>query len=93
MNLISECWIPVRRADGSRQRITPWQLTDGVSDNPILAVASPRPDFDGALTQFFIGLLQTTIQILVAHNQKHVDATDIVIGMLAFVLLEGIPQF
>jgi len=60
MNLISECWIPVRRADGSRQRITPWQLTDGVSDNPILAVASPRPDFDGALTQFFIGLLQTT---------------------------------
>jgi CRISPR system Cascade subunit CasA len=35
-------------------------LTDGIADNPIVAVASPRPDFDGALTQFLIGLLQTT---------------------------------
>lgn len=61
MNLISERWIPVRRADGSHERIAPWQLTDGVGgDNPIVAVASPRPDFDGALTQFLIGLLQTT---------------------------------
>lgn len=60
MNLISEHWIPIRRADGSRQRIAPWQLTDGIGDNPILAIASPRPDFDGALTQFLIGLLQTT---------------------------------
>lgn len=60
MNLISEPWIPVRRADGCRQLIAPWQLTDGFGDNPILAVASPRPDFDGALTQFLIGLLQTT---------------------------------
>lgn len=61
MNLISERWIPVRRADVSHERIAPWQLTDGVGgDNPIVAVASPRPDFDGALTQFLIGLLQTT---------------------------------
>lgn len=61
MNLISERWISVRRADGSRQRIAPWQLTDGIGgDNPILAIASPRPDFDGALTQILIGLLQST---------------------------------
>lgn len=60
MNLISERWIPVRRADGSHERIAPWQLTDGLDHNPIVAVASPRPDFDGALTQFLIGLLQTT---------------------------------
>jgi CRISPR system Cascade subunit CasA len=60
MNLISERWIPVRRADGSQPCIAPWELTDGISDNPILAVASPRPDFDGALAQFLIGLLQTT---------------------------------
>ncbi len=59
MNLIFEPWIPVRRADGPPFRIAPWQLTDGIGD-PILAVASPRPDFDGALTQFLIGLLQTT---------------------------------
>ncbi|MGD9983541.1 MAG: type I-E CRISPR-associated protein Cse1/CasA [Porticoccaceae bacterium] len=60
MNLISERWIPVRHADGSHERIAPWQLTDGIGDKRILAVASPRPDFDGALTQFLIGLLQTT---------------------------------
>jgi CRISPR system Cascade subunit CasA len=60
MNLISERWIPVRRADGSTQRIAPWELTDSLTDNRIVAVASPRPDFDGALTQFLIGLLQTT---------------------------------
>lgn len=60
MNLIYDPWIPVRRADGSREIIAPWQLTEGIADNPIVAVASPRPDFDGALTQFLIGLLQTT---------------------------------
>lgn len=59
MNLISEPWIPVRRANGPPFRIAPWQLTEGIGD-PILAVASIRPDFDGALTQFLIGLLQTT---------------------------------
>lgn len=61
MNLIYDPWIPVRRADGGPPvRIAPWQLTEGLTSNPILAVASPRPDFDGALTQFLIGLLQTT---------------------------------
>jgi CRISPR system Cascade subunit CasA len=60
MNLIFEPWIPVRRADGKTEKIAPWQLTDGIGDNPVLAVSSPRPDFDGALTQFLIGLLQTT---------------------------------
>lgn len=60
MNLIFEPWIPVRRADGKQHLIPPWKLTDGIDNNPILAIASPRPDFDGSLTQFLIGLLQTT---------------------------------
>lgn len=62
MNLINDAWIPVRRADGSTEKIEPWRLTDhiGSDKSPIVAVASPRPDFDGALTQFLIGLLQTT---------------------------------
>ena len=59
MNLIYDPWIPVQRADGCRETIAPWQLTEGIASNPIVAVASPRPDFDGALTQFLIGLLQT----------------------------------
>lgn len=56
MNLIYDKWIPVRKADGSRDTIAPWEIT---KDNYV-AVASTRPDFDGALTQFLIGLLQTT---------------------------------
>ena len=62
MNLINDAWIPVRRADGTTEKIEPWRITDhvGNDNSPIVAVASPRPDFDGALTQFLIGLLQTT---------------------------------
>lgn len=62
MNLISKPWIPVRRADGSRDKIVPCQITDhvGTDKSPTVAIASPRPDFDGALVQFLIGLLQTT---------------------------------
>jgi CRISPR system Cascade subunit CasA len=61
MNLINDRWIPIRRADGSKDKITPWEITQDIHDEKrkIIAVASPRPDFDGALTQFFIGILQT----------------------------------
>jgi len=62
MNLISDRWIPIRRADGTKEKIAPHEITRDISDKSrrIVAVASPRPDFDGALTQFLIGLLQTT---------------------------------
>lgn len=61
MNLIYEEWIPVRRADGTLDKIAPYQVTEDIEDESrrIMAVASPRPDFDGALTQFLIGLVQT----------------------------------
>lgn len=61
MNLINDQWIPARRADGSIIKIAPWEITKDIHDDKskIVAVASPRPDFDGALTQFLIGLLQT----------------------------------
>lgn len=56
MNLLSEPWMPVRRRDGSREWIAPHQT----SDPDIVAFDSARPDFNGALAQFAIGLLQTT---------------------------------
>lgn len=59
MNLILDAWIPVRCRDGTHRRIAPWRLTDNHGTNPLVALASPRPDFDGALAQFLIGLLQT----------------------------------
>jgi len=61
MNLIMDAWIPIRRKSGKKERISPWQLTDGIVYDPPTALASPRPDFDGALIQFLIALLQTTL--------------------------------
>lgn len=58
-NLIREAWIPVRRESGAGERIAPWQLTDKMERDPIMELAAPRPDFDGALIQFLIGLVQT----------------------------------
>jgi CRISPR system Cascade subunit CasA len=59
MNLIEDCWIPVLRENGLKELIAPWQLTDKFGTNPIVALAAPRPDFQGGLMQFLIGLLQT----------------------------------
>ncbi len=56
MNLIESAWIPVRRKSGE-SHIAPWQITD--PNDPVLELAAPRPDFNGALLQFLIGLLQT----------------------------------
>ncbi|HEB87799.1 MAG TPA: type I-E CRISPR-associated protein Cse1/CasA [Gammaproteobacteria bacterium] len=57
MNLAIDPWIPVRRRDDTEMRIAPWQITE--PENPVIALAAPRPDFNGALMQFLIGLLQT----------------------------------
>lgn len=57
MNLIRKEWIPAIRADGSRCKIAPWQIAE--TDNPVVELDAPRADFQGALYQFLIGLLQT----------------------------------
>ena len=57
MNLLSENWIPIQRTRGTIEYVAPWQVTE--PDNPIVALASPRHDFNAALAQFLIGLLQT----------------------------------
>lgn len=57
MNLIKDPWIPVRRKSGTESIITPWQLTE--DHDPVIALSAARPDFNGALMQFLIGLLQT----------------------------------
>src|SRR5438128_825595 len=56
MNLLTELWIPVRRRNSSRVWIAPHQI----SDPDIVAFDASRADFNGALAQFAIGLLQTT---------------------------------
>ena len=59
MNLINDPWLPVRRESGASDIIAPWQLTE--TPDPVLALNAPRADFNGALMQFLIGLLQTAV--------------------------------
>jgi CRISPR system Cascade subunit CasA len=59
-NLIDEKWIPIKRRDGTEENIAPWEVTDGFIENPVVSLNAPRPDFNGALIQFLIGLVQTT---------------------------------
>ena len=59
MNLLNEPWLPVRRRDGSRSWVAPNQL----ADPDIVAFAADRADFNGALAQFAIGLLQATTPV------------------------------
>lgn len=56
MNLINEPWICVQRKNGQPDWIAPWQI----GEPDIVALDPRRPDFNGALVQFLIGLLQTT---------------------------------
>ncbi len=56
-DLRREPWIPWRRRSGRLEWGPPHLLTDGLRDDPVVAVASPRPDFDGALQEFLVGLL------------------------------------
>lgn len=56
-NLIDERWIPVERRSGKVEYIAPAQIVE--RDDPPMRIASPRPDFDGALLEFLIGLVQT----------------------------------
>lgn len=59
MNLLDEPWLPVRMHDGRQQWISPHQL----SDPGVAAFDACRADFNGALAQFAVGLLQTCTPI------------------------------
>ncbi len=59
MNLLEERWIPIRRASGKTEPIAPHEVTDRIATDPVVALDAPRPDFNGALIQFLVGLVQT----------------------------------
>lgn len=52
-----EKWLPVIRADGSHDRIAPYEIVGG--DSPPVDLVPTRPDFRAALMEFLIGLVQT----------------------------------
>ncbi len=59
LNLVRTPWIPLRRRSGRVERVEPFRVTDGIDDDPFVAFAWPRPDFNGAAHEFLIGLLVT----------------------------------
>jgi len=58
-NLIEKPWIPVRTLSGRELIITPSEITKDYETDPVAELNAPRPDFNGALIQFLIGLVQT----------------------------------
>jgi CRISPR system Cascade subunit CasA len=59
LNLVTDAWLPVRRHSGVAERAAPAGLTGGIEDDPIVAFAWSRPDFDAAAAELVIGLLAT----------------------------------
>lgn len=60
-DLRREPWIPFRRRSGRVEWGPPALLTDRITDDPVVALAAPRPDFDGALHEFLVGLLTVAL--------------------------------
>ncbi len=63
LNVIRSSWIPFRRRSGSVIWGSPALLTDRLDQDPIVAVAAPRPDFSGAVSEFLIGLLSASFTV------------------------------
>jgi CRISPR system Cascade subunit CasA len=56
MNLITDAWMPARTRSGKVRFIRPAEA----GDPDLVALSLPRPDLNGAATEFLIGLLTTT---------------------------------
>lgn len=57
-----QAWAPWRRRSGRIEWGSPSLVTDQLADDPIVAVVAPRPDFNGAVQEFLIGLLTVALQ-------------------------------
>lgn len=60
-DLRTESWLPLARRSGAVEWVPPSRLTDKIESDPFVRVASPRPDFDGAVTEFLVGLLSAAL--------------------------------
>ena len=59
-SLLSASWLPVRRRHSGAALIRPAEIVSNFDDDPIVAFAWGRPDFDAASRELMIGLLATT---------------------------------
>ena len=58
-----EPWLPFVRLSGAKEWGPPDLIIDAITTDPVVALASPRPDFDGALAEFLIGLLTAAYRL------------------------------
>ena len=58
-SLLTDAWLPARRASGRTHAMRPCDITDGIEADPVVALDWPRPDFRLAGLEFLIGLLAT----------------------------------
>lgn len=54
-------WIPYRRRSGRLEWGGIALLADDLAGDPVVALAAPRPDFNGALTEFLIGMMSAAL--------------------------------
>lgn len=57
MNILSDPWLTVIRANKNEVTISLLELTSQLDTNPIVEILAPRPDIKNALYSFLIGLL------------------------------------
>ena len=58
-NLMEEAWLHVEYGDGFRRWVAPWQIAEETGHGLPARFCSGRPDLDGAMIEFSIGLIQT----------------------------------
>lgn len=61
LNLIEDPWIPCVLDGGERRRFAPWEIFGYGKKIDFSSLAGTRPDFQGSIIQFLIGLVQTTM--------------------------------
>jgi CRISPR system Cascade subunit CasA len=72
LNLVTDAWLPVKRASGRRDVIRPAQIVEGIAEgDPVVSPDWPRADFRIATLEFLIGLLSTA-----APPKDHSDWCD-----------------
>ena len=59
LNLLTDPWLPVIRRQTGRCVVRPSQIVELHSENPVIAIDWPRPDFRIATLEFLTGLLAT----------------------------------
>lgn len=56
-------WLPLRRRSGTIEWRSIASIVNDMNGDPFVSVASPRADFDGAVTEFLIGLLTAAFMV------------------------------